>query len=313
MRREIFFILFFFASASYAQKNQVCFTIDDLPVVALSFKSNESQKAITIKILQALKDHKIPATGFVNEGKLYEAGKLDSTKIILLKMWLDAGMDLGNHGFAHLDYHRTNYTEYCNDIIKGEKISKPLMAAYGKTLKYFRHPYLQIGDSKEKADSLHMFLVKEQYIEAPVTIDNADWIFALAYDSAMQKKDTALMRLVGETYLGYMQKKVNYFESLSTKIFNRNIKQVLLIHANALNADYLDALAIMYERKNYEFISLSNALKDPAYLSKNTVYGRWGISWIERWAMSMGKEGEFFKNDPSTPDYIMQLAKTTHE
>ena len=121
------------------------------------------------------------------------------------------------------------------------------------------------------------------------------------------------MQLIATSYLEYMQKKIDYYESMSIKLFNRNIKQILLIHANALNADNLDALAMMYERKNYEFISLSDALKDEAYLTKNTVYGRWGISWLDRWAMSMGKKGDFFEDDPSTPDYIMKLAKITHE
>lgn len=313
MRTFVFSILFFFASLCYGQKNQVCFTIDDLPVVALSFKSNEFQLMITTKILAALNKHNIPATGFVNEGKLYNANGQDTAKIKLLRMWLDSGMDLGNHSFSHLDYHHVNCAEYFDDIIKGEKLTKPLMAGYDKSLKYFRHPYLHIGESKEKADSLHIFLVNSGYIEAPVTIDNSDWIFALAYDSAMVKRDTSLMKSIGTDYLAYMEKKLKYYESQAKKIFGRNIKHILLIHSNAINADYLNELSIMYERNNYEFISLSQALDDEAYLTKVTVYGTWGISWIDRWALSMGKKGNFFSGDPETPGYIMKLSKTTHE
>ncbi len=248
MRTSAFSILFFFASLCYGQKNQVCFTIDDLPVVALSFKSNECPQTITRKILSALNKHNIPATGFVNEDKLYDAKGQDTAKINLLGMWLDAEMDLGNHSFSHLDYHHVNCTEYFDDIIKGEKLTKPLMAGYGKTLKYFRHPYLHIGVSKEKADSLHVFLVNSGYMEAPVTIDNSDWIFALAYDSAMVKRDTTLMKSIGTAYIVYMEKKLKYYESQAKKIFGRNIKHILLIHSNAINADYLNELAIMYEK-----------------------------------------------------------------
>jgi hypothetical protein len=45
-------------------------------------------------------------------------------------------------------------------------------------------------------------------------------------------------------------------------------------------------------------------LQDEAYQTPITVYGKWGISWIDRWALSQGKKGDFFKGDPETPAYI---------
>ncbi|MEP7142961.1 MAG: polysaccharide deacetylase family protein [Ferruginibacter sp.] len=306
-------ILFFSGLLSYGQKNQVCFTIDDLPVVGLSSRSNESQRTVVKKLLLALKKHKIPAIGFVNEFKLYTAGQQDTFKINLLKMWLDSGMNLGNHSFSHMDYHHVNCTEYFNDIIKGEKLTKPLMNSYGKSCRYFRHPYLHIGESREKADSLHAFLINTGYTEAPVTIDNADWIFSLAYDSARLKGDMALLKSIGTTYIDYMQKKLKYYKTQSIKLFGRNIRHILLIHSNAINADYLDELAVMYEKNNYEFISLEKALEDKAYLTKVTLYRNWGISWLDRWALSIGKKGKYFDDEPATPGYIMKLAKTTRE
>ncbi len=314
MKTFVLFILLFFRFLCYGQNKQVCFTIDDLPVATLSFRSNEFQKTVTTKLLHSLSKHKIPAIGFVNEGKLYDANQQDTSKINLLRKWLDSGLDLGNHTFSHMNYHNVNTKKYFDDIIKGERVTRPLMASYGKSLKYFRHPFLHSGESKEKADSLLVFLKTTSYIEAPVTIDNSDWIFSLAYDSAMVKGDTTLMNSIGTTYVAYMEKKLKYFESQSIKLFGRNIKQILLIHANALNADYLNELAVMYERNNYEFISLSQTLEDDAYLTKITAFNHnWGISWLDRWALSMGKKGEFFKDEPTTPQYIMKLAKTVHE
>jgi hypothetical protein len=70
----------------------------------------------------------------------------------------------------------------------------------------------------------------------------------------------------------------------------------------------------MYEMHNYEFISLIQTLEDKAYLTNITVFNRnWGISWLDRWALSIGKKGEFFKDEPTTPEYIMKLAKVTNE
>ncbi|MES2730911.1 MAG: polysaccharide deacetylase family protein [Bacteroidota bacterium] len=313
MRTVISFILILSGTFSFGQKKQVCFTFDDLPAFTLSFGSNEFQRDLLKKTLLTLNKHRIPAIGFVNEFKLFNTNKLDTSKIKLLTMWLDAGIDLGNHTFSHIDYVSASSKKYCDDIIRGEKITRPLMKSYGKSLTYFRHPYLHIGESQAKVDSLQAFLASQSYIEAPATMVNSDWLFAYAYDSAMVKRDTALMKYIGISYVAYMEQKLKYFERQSIKLFERNIKHVLLIHASILNADYLDELIEMYERHNYEFISLEQALTDKAYSTKITAFYKDGISWLYRWALSMGRNETFFTDDPKAPDYIKKLAKTTFD
>jgi hypothetical protein len=82
-----------------------------------------------------------------------------------------------------------------------------------------------------------------------------------------------------------------------------------LIHANALNAEYIDELAAMFVRNGYGFVKLEEALTDPAYQHDISAFGKWGISWIERWALSEKKDKDFFKDDPATPEYIANLAR----
>ena len=106
-----------------------------------------------------------------------------------------------------------------------------------------------------------------------------------------------------------MEKKLKYFEMQSNNMFGRDISQILLLHASMLNSDYLDSLIALYKANNYVFVSMDEALKDTAYKTEITVYGNWGISWIDKWALSAGKKGEFFEEDPETPDYIKKLAE----
>lgn len=181
---------------------------------------------------------------------------------------------------------------------------RELTKTYGTEYKYFRHPFLHIGLSEEKHDSLNIFLDNHGYEEAPVSIDNDDYIFAFAYSKAMYNKDSTLMDRIGRDYLDYMEEKLLYFENQSKKLLGRNVKHILLLHANAINADYLDDLAERYRKLGYSFISMEKALSDPAYQQEITRYGKWGISWIDRWALSAGKQGEFFKGDPETPAYV---------
>jgi hypothetical protein len=119
----------------------------------------------------------------------------------------------------------------------------------------------------------------------------------------------ALMKKIGSDYIIYMEEKLHYFEKQAEHLFGRDIHHILLMHASLLNADYLDALAKMYIKNNYDFVTIDKALEDDAYKTPVIVYGKWGISWIDRWALSQGKRGDFFKGDPVTPEYIKKLAE----
>ncbi|HBX66364.1 MAG TPA: polysaccharide deacetylase-like protein, partial [Balneolaceae bacterium] len=58
----------------------------------------------------------------------------------------------------------------------------------------------------------------------------------------------------------------------------------------------------------YSFISQEEVLEDESYQTPVTRYGPWGISWIDRWAISRGVDRTFFEDDPLTPDFIKDLS-----
>jgi len=304
----LLFSLCFFLSA-FGQSRQVCFTYDDLPVVAYGTTDSAFQQGLTDRLVSSLVKNRIPAIGFVNERKMYNMGQVDPIQLALLRTWTDHGLDLGNHTFSHPDYNKVTYREFTKDVLKGETLTRKLLHEKGKELTYFRHPFLHVGETKAKADSLEAFLHDHHYTVAPVTIDNEDYLFALAYHRANAKKDTVLMRQIGTDFLSYLEAKVKYYERQSVALFGREIPQILLLHASLLNSVYAGALAAMFRKNGYSFVSLYTALEDAAYQTPVTVYGKWGISWIDKWALSKGKKGEFFKGEPETPDYIKKLTE----
>lgn len=299
--------LLFIYSIAPAQQKQICITVDDLPTVAYGEKN---EREITEKLIQHFDKYSIPAVGFVNEGKLFYNAKIITKRIELLKYWLENGYELGNHTYSHLDYNNSSFDKFTGEIMLGEKISKPLSEANDLPWRYFRHPFLHVGATKAKADSLNTFLLENDYIEAPVTIDNTDYLFAKAYSNANKAKDEALKKRIGNEYVNYMEAKIKYFEKLTDKLFNCQVPQILLTHANLLNADYYDDLAEMYLRSGYEFVTLEAALKDPAYKTEITTFGKWGISWLDRWALSReGFDRSILKEDIPTPAFIEKAAK----
>lgn len=315
MKFKIFILFISIAAANAigqsAPKRYVAFTIDDLPVVSTR-KDISTRRDITKKILGHVSKAKIPAIGFVNEGKLYRDGKLDNAQVDLLRQWADTGLELGNHSYSHKSLNVIDLAAYQKDILDGEPVTRDLMRSHGKTLRYFRHPFLQTGLTLEVKDKFSLFLKEHGYTIAPVSVDNADWIFARAYDNAFDKRDKKLMKRIGEAYVPYMEAKIDYWERQSVRLFGREIMQTLLIHANFINSDCLDDLAKMFKKRGYQFVTLEEALKDEAYSLPDTFTGRAGISWLHRWARDRGRE-TILPDEPKVPELVMKAAGVDSE
>lgn len=310
-------LMFFMHVISFPQQDSIkrylAITFDDLPMNTKYLEDGKQWIEQTQKLLSIVKKYNIPAIGFVNEYKLYLNNVLDSTRLNALKLWVDADLELGNHTFSHPDYHSTDNEVFFADIIKGEKITKELLSQKNKKLEFFRHPFLHTGNSLEKKKALEEFLTEHNYTIAPVSIDNGEWIYARAYENAYNKNDIELMKQIGSEYVSYMIDKTIYFENQSVKLFGREIKQILLVHANMINADYFDELVIELLKRNYSFISLREALTDAAYKTEDTFIGRGGISWLHRWSYTRKVDKSFYVGEPEVPKSIMDIAEVESE
>jgi peptidoglycan/xylan/chitin deacetylase (PgdA/CDA1 family) len=295
---------------------EAAITFDDLPVVSVTQLDAAARREITDKLLRAVVSNKVPAVGFVNEYGLYgferEPGKRapDQDAVSLLRMWLDAGLELGNHTFAHTDLHAASLSAFKQDIVRGEAVTGELMQQKGTRLRYFRHPYLHTGRDLATKEDLGSFLAEQGYRIAPVTVDSEDYLFAAAYSKAAEEGDRRLMRRIGAEYLRYTERVLDYSEGLSKTLFGREIRQVLLLHANALNADYFDGLARMMRKRGYQFVPLDEALSDDAYRSADRYTGGEGFNWLDRWAVTRGvkKAENALDAFPEVPGFVAKAA-----
>jgi peptidoglycan/xylan/chitin deacetylase (PgdA/CDA1 family) len=281
-------------------QREIAVTFDDLPA---THGNLTRMTAVTERLLQSIKANKVPAIGFVNESKLYQGGGLDNRFVALLKMWLDAGFELGNHTYSHISIDQNPLEAYKADVIRGETHTRKLLEARGMKLKYFRHTQLRTGPTLEYKKGLAEFLADRGYTVAPVTIDNNDYMFAAVYGDAKMRGDQATMKRVGDAYVPYMESVFAHFEKLSAGFLGYEVKQTLLLHANDLNADYFDELARMMRRRGYAFISLAEALKDKAYGLPDAQTNR-GLSWIHRWMLAKGSQ---MQPEPLEPEFVLQL------
>jgi peptidoglycan/xylan/chitin deacetylase (PgdA/CDA1 family) len=289
---------------------QIAITIDDLPAGAARFMSAAAITEMTGKLLAVLQREKVPAVGFVNERKLFfNWGEVDE-RIKALNMWLDAGFELGNHTYAHTSLNRAGLKEFEESVIQGETVTRLLLAQHNKQLRYFRHPYLDTGRDLQTRREAEAFLVGRGYRIAPITMDAWDWNFAIVYDDAKKRGDTALQQEVVSSYLSYHAAVFDYYEKLSKALLGYEPKQILLLHANNLEAEHLGELLEMLRKRGYRFITLEDALADDAYSLPDTYVGEEGRGWIEHWAITRGQPP---LGAPVFPAPLAERAKALHQ
>ena len=286
--------LLFLMTLSFGADRRIAITFDDLPRGGDGGSiTMEELRQMTRKLLLPFSQEKIPALGFVNEGRALAIGREGIREIF--NQWLDAGASLGNHSYSHPDINNLPLPDYTQDILKGETIVSEALAARSMKLEYFRHPFLHTGATPETKRGLAAFLRQHKYIEAPVTFDNADYLFAAAYTKP-QFHDR-----VRQEYIPYMESIASFFERRSVEVFGREIPQILMLHANQMNADLMPDLLAMYRARGYTFISIQEALKDKVYNTSENYVGKNGISWLHRWSKTKGLPD---KMEPDPPDWV---------
>jgi peptidoglycan/xylan/chitin deacetylase (PgdA/CDA1 family) len=291
-----------------ASRREIAITFDDLPGIVFSDGNKlRSLQGLSTQILSTLVKERVPAIGFVNEQRLYVNGETDA-RIAILRMWLDSGMTLGNHTFSHLRFYDTTLHDYEDDVIHGEVVTRQLMREKNLGALYFRHPYTNTGASKEDKESFEAFLTERGYRIAPFTIENSDYVFNAVYETALNRKDQVLVASIKASYLNYLDTMCDYFEKRSREVLGYEVKQILLIHANELNAECMDEMVSRLRNRGYAFITLDEALRDEAYKTKDDYVGPMGISWIHRWTVALGQKMNT-KDEPDVPQFVLDLDK----
>ena len=309
----------FSGNASAAEPDRrIAVTIDDLPWARLDEITPPDLQARHERLIAALKQAVVPGVGFVNENKLEVDGKVDPQRLAMLEDWLDAGYELGNHTYSHADINEVGVDAFEKEILDGERQLRPLLAERGQVPRWFRHPYLRAGRTAEEKAKVASFLQAHGYRIAPVTVDNGEWVWAFAYANVMNaqpdspEREDLLSRLrLG--YVPYMLNKLDYYEAQSIQLLGYALPQVWLMHANELNADCFVTLVEATRRRGYRFVSLKEALRDPAYSHADGYEGRYGPSWLHRWAMAEKKPKEFYAGEPVVPKWVMDLEDVDSE
>lgn len=237
-------LLLLLSFASQAEKREIALTIDDLPFVG------ESQNFHLNMILDTIKGYAIPVTGFII------AKEVNARNLPMLRKLHDAGFGLGNHTLSHLSADKVNSAEYIQEIAVADKILSPVLTAP----KYFRFPYMATGHGNKKTKIME-YLSSQNYQVAPITVDSKDFMFNQLLLAVTENKRRQFLSVLKRCYLDFIWQQTLKAEEHNRLIHKPDQAQILLIHANLLNAYVLPDIINLYRENGFSFVSLADALK----------------------------------------------------
>ncbi len=257
----------------------IAITIDDLPWIG-PVHPGETPVDATERLLTALRRHDAHAVGFVNCDRT-------NPRDPILQRWLEAGMRLGNHTAGHLDLNSADLRQWLDGARRCDTFLRELT---GDSTILFRYPFLHQGPTPERREAARELLDELGSVNAHVTVDNSDWILAAAYGEAIRAGNQALQQEIGAAFLEHIMEAVRHYQEVAQRKVGRDVPHILLLHANPLVADHLDALLERLQEEGFRFVSTTEALRDPVYRETDDYVGPGGLSWL-------------YRIEPATPEY----------
>jgi peptidoglycan/xylan/chitin deacetylase (PgdA/CDA1 family) len=236
--------------------------------------------------------------GFVN------AAKLDKTPdgLAVLKAWRAAGEPLGSHTFSHPSLNDLTPAQFEAEIAGNEPILSTLMA--GEDWHWFRYPFLWEGDTLEKRRAIRAYLKQNGYQVAQVSMDFEDYLWNAPYARCVAKHDDKAIESLRASYLATASQYIDVYRDLTHTLYGRDISYVLLLHVGAFDAKMLPELIALFRSRGFTFLTLPEAMKDPAYREDPDIALKYGGAFQEQIAAA-----HHIKIPPNTKPY-QQLEAT---
>jgi peptidoglycan/xylan/chitin deacetylase (PgdA/CDA1 family) len=258
-------------------------------------------------LIAKLQQYKVPAIGFLSGGMVSDGEKLFPVRANIVRMWRDAGFDVGIGGFKHLPFRDQPLDAYIANVEKNERVAKQVLGDKN-TVRYFSYPYLYTRNNDDH-QKFEKWLSDRGLTSVKYTIDNNEWIYSYAYDVARMDNDLNTMKEVRSAFIDYMAKMFDHYEMYSVETFGREIPETMVLTPSRLVTDTADDLFGMIKKRGYSFVSMETALADPAFQTAENYEGESGISWFDRWTLTAGKR---LKDEPEVAPFIQKMWDKDH-
>jgi peptidoglycan/xylan/chitin deacetylase (PgdA/CDA1 family) len=237
----------------------VALTFDDLPAAGSLPPGQNRSKVATLLAAELKANHLAGTYGFVNAVKLEN----DPDAQQALRIWVDAGMNIGSHTWSHTSLTDNTVEAYEQEIVHNE----PALAQYGEMhdWRWFRYPFLAEGDTPEKHNAVRSYLKEHGYRVAQVTLNFDDYAWNEPYGRCLAKQDEAAIADLKQSYLDNAAESLRVGREVERVAFGHEIPNVILLHATAFTTLMLPELLDLMRQQGFQFAALAEVERDPAY------------------------------------------------
>jgi peptidoglycan/xylan/chitin deacetylase (PgdA/CDA1 family) len=208
----------------------------------------------------------------------------------VLDEWCATGHHIGGHTHFHACLNWLGAKRYIEDIDQSHELIEQWVAK--APTRYFRFAMDMLGDTQSKTNEVLTHLAQTGYMHAPISYWFYDTQFVFPYDRAkrLDKQDDLewLRDKFVETAVSCLRGQV----AASEQCLGRVPAHISLVHNSPIAADTYDRVLEAYAEAGAEFVTLEEAMRDPANMIVAPGANPHFRNLTQRWAEVLGVEIE---------------------
>jgi len=92
-----------------------------------------------------------------------------------------------------------------------------------------------------------------------------DWAYGDTYARCVAKGDTGAIAQMETAFLAGAEANILRSRAMAKTLYGRDVPYVLLMHIGEFTAHMMPRLIALYQKHGFRFVSLEEAMRDPAY------------------------------------------------
>jgi peptidoglycan-N-acetylglucosamine deacetylase len=256
-------------AASAAKSAPARYRLKRHPVVALTFDDvpaggglhvGETRVGIITRLINELKaNHLKGVYGFVNGTGVDDDPDLQQS----LRLWVAAGMNIGNHTFDHPALDDTTADAYIHDMAINERTLRKYDP--DGDWHWFRYPYLEEGNTVAKREAVRGWLRQNGYRIAEVTLNFQDDDWDDPYGRCLARHDEAGIAWLKQSYMENAAEFIRVGREEQLIAFGHEVPNVLLLHETDFTTLMLPSLMKLLRSEGFRFQPLAKIARNPVY------------------------------------------------
>jgi peptidoglycan/xylan/chitin deacetylase (PgdA/CDA1 family) len=208
----------------------------------------------------------------------------------VLDDWCAAGHHIGGHTHFHACLNWLGAERYIEDIDQSHELIEPWVAT--APTRYFRFAMDMYGDTQSKTDEVLTHLAQAGFMHAPISLWFYDTQFVFPYDRAKRLDRQDDCQWLRDQFVEAAVSCLRGQVAASEQNLGRRPAHISLVHNSPIAADTYDRVLEAYAEAGAEFITLEEAMNDPANMIVAPGVNPKFRNLTQRWSEVLGVEIE---------------------